>query len=158
MKVLWNQTALPRFPARWNLQTSDQPQERAPIEWETRAKLKIISKSLLLPPANEICEGCFNTCLLVILFTRGSTWAGTPRQVPNSQVSPSAGTPPGQVHHPRPQCMLGYGQHPVSIPLECISRYAILLDLLMLVRCANWSVHILARVSLQMVLLCWHLI
>ena len=43
---------------------------------------------------------CFYTCLSVILFTVGSTWAGTPP----GQVHPLAGTPPW------PQCMLGYGQ------------------------------------------------
>ena len=35
---------------------------------------------------------CFYTCLSVILFTGGSTWAGTSP----GQVHPKAGTPPGR--------------------------------------------------------------
>ena len=57
---------------------------------------------------------CFYTCLSVILFTVGSTWAGTPppaRYTPPGRYIPQEGTPPpGKVHPPWPQCMLGYGQ------------------------------------------------
>ena len=56
----------------------------------------------LLPPANEVAERlCFYTCLSVILFTGGSTWAHLP---PGQVHTPPGAGPPG------PQCMLGYGQ------------------------------------------------
>ena len=84
---------------------------------------------------------------------KGGTWAGTPRaRTPPRRYIPHAGTkqpgiPLGRYTlrvgtPPRPQCMLGYGQqvggkHPTGMH-SCylsLSRCAILLDLLMLVRC-----------------------
>ena len=40
---------------------------------------------------------CFCTCLSVILFTGGSTWAGTPL----GRYTPWAGTPPGRYTSPQ---------------------------------------------------------
>ena len=48
----------------------------------------ILLVTLLLPPANEVWGKVIFLHLSVILFTGGSTWAGTPQQVP-----PWAGTP-----------------------------------------------------------------
>ena len=84
---------------------------------------------------------CFYTCLSVILFTGGSTWAGTPPRAGTPpgrytpwQVHPPAGTPHGRYNppwagtHPR-QCMLGYGQqaggtHPTGMH-SCFLFYPI---------------------------------
>ena len=84
---------------------------------------------ILLQPANEVWGKVILLHLFVILFTGGSTWAGTPpgrytpqagthplgrytpRQVhPPEQVHPPrAGTPPGQVHPPGPGTAPGPG-------------------------------------------------
>ena len=50
----------------------------------------VMPKCQYLPSATKLRRLCFYTCLSVILFTGGSTWAGTP----------GPGTPPGQVHPP----------------------------------------------------------
>ena len=54
--------------------------------------MQSISDSFLRP-ANEVWGKVILLHLSVILFTGGSTWAGTPL----GQVHPLAGTPPGQV-------------------------------------------------------------
>ena len=54
--------------------------------------MQSISDSFLLP-ANEVWGKVILLHLSVILFTGGSTWAGTPWD----RYTPLAGTPPGQV-------------------------------------------------------------
>ena len=68
--------------------------------------------NLLLPPANEVCEGDDFTpvCQSFCSQRWGSTWAGTPppRQVhPPGRYTPWAGTPPRQVHLPGRYTPLG---------------------------------------------------
>ena len=92
-----------------------------------------------LPPANKVWGKVIFLHLSVILFTGGSTWAGTPRQVhspwqvyPPAGIPPPTGTPSGRYtpqatpppssytsppqagtppgQVPPWQCMLGYGQ------------------------------------------------
>ena len=98
----------------------------SPAQWESVGLAN--QRSLHLIPlrgsnlfAGGIFTVCFYTCLSVILFTGGSTWAGTP----------PAGTPPqDQIHPPRQVHPPGPGTHPreqrrlllrtVRILLECI--------------------------------------
>ena len=56
----------------------------------------------LLPPTNEVWDKVMFLHVSVILFTRGSTWAGTSpgRYTPLGRYIPWAGTPPRQVHPP----------------------------------------------------------
>ena len=104
---------------------------------------------LLLPPANEVCEGCVFT--RVCLSTGGSTWAGTPRAgtPPEGYVlhvsvcpqrgeylgryTPRAGTPPRQVHLPGAVHAGRYGQqagstHPTGMHSCCLGNFSIIQD------------------------------
>ena len=95
---------------------------------------------LLLPPANEVCEGYVFTG---VCLSRGECLGRySPGQIPPGRYTPclSGRYPPGQVPSPsryplgryplRPQCMLGYGQqagstHPTGMHscLKCNSLY-----------------------------------
>ena len=85
------------------------------------------SNWLLLPPANEVCEGyvftrvCLSTGEYLGRHPQASTppWAGTPpgQLTPLGRYThslgrctPQAGTPPGQVHHPSGQVHHPSGQ------------------------------------------------
>ena len=110
---------------------------------------------LFLPPANEVWGKVIFLHLSVILFTGGggSTWAGTPQQVPPLAGTPArAGTPwqvhppgrytPRQVHPPGrytpQQSMLGYGQqadgtHPTGMH-SCLCQNVFILS------CRTWNI------------------
>ena len=72
---------------------------------------------LLLPPANEVCEGYVFTRVCHSVH-RGGTWAGIPQQVhPTGQVppwesTPWAGAPPPATVHARIRSTSGrYASH-----------------------------------------------
>ena len=85
----------------------------------------------LLPPANEVCEGCFHRCLSL---HRGMSVFGPGGCLPHPPAkNPRSGSlqldTPGQIplcpvhagiHTPHARCMLGYTPHP---PAQCILGY-----------------------------------
>ena len=53
---------------------------------------------ILLPPTNEVCEGCFYTCLSVILFTGGGEYLGRYTPPGLGRYTHGQVHSPGQVH------------------------------------------------------------
>ena len=82
-------------------------------------KPKGVGIGLLLPPANEVCEGYVFTRVCLSTGGSASDHAGIP---PRLEQNPPSEQAPPRSRHPREQCMLGDTAYKraVRILLECI--------------------------------------